>query len=83
MLKLTLDNNFLYLFEHSVTHIPTPQMHKVYCEAFVMIMALIRLPVVSLQFAFAVQTPAVVTWATEDTHNIGAIGHKYKTAGGH
>ena len=57
-------------------------MHKVYCEASVRIMALSRLPVVSLQFAFAVQTPAVVTWATEDTHDIGVIGHKYKAAGG-
>jgi len=47
-----------------------------------MIIALIRLPVVSLQFVFALQRPAVVTWVAEDTQNIGVIGHKYKAAGG-
>lgn len=46
-------------------------------------MALMRLPVVLIQFASAVQTPAVVAWATEVlVLGVGAIGHKYKAVGG-
>lgn len=66
----------------SHTHIATLQAYKVCCEAFVMDAALITLLVVSLQFAFPVQTWSHCNLGNWRHWRISAMGHKREAAGG-